>query len=165
MIRESLQRLKKMPIFIDTSYKSSDPYYIESTITKYKRKFGIEVVYLDYIQILSERDESQTQEIGRMTILFKLLANELNICSVILSQLNRGVEHREDKRPMLSDLRQSGAIEEDSDFVIGLYRDEVYTKETKFKNLLEYIILKHRNGPPGTVTLKFDGPTNKITGT
>lgn len=69
---------------------------------------------------------------------------------------------RDDKRPLLSDMRQSGAIEEDADFVIGLYRDEHYNKETKYKNLMEYIILKHRNGPPGTVSLKFDGPTYRI---
>jgi replicative DNA helicase len=95
-VRESLQRLKKMPIYVDTSYKSSDPYYIESTVNKFRNKHGIEVVYLDYIQILSDRTESQTQEIGQMTRLFKLMSNELGICSIILSQLNRGVEHRED---------------------------------------------------------------------
>lgn len=161
-VYESLMKLKKFPIYMDTSYKSSDPYYIESTVNKYKNKYGIEVVYVDYLQLLTERDEGQTQEIGRLTRLFKILSNDLNICSVLLSQLNRNLEARENKRPLLSDMRQSGAIEEDADFVVGLYRDEEYNKESKYKGLMEYIILKHRNGPTGTVTLTFDGPTNKI---
>ena len=71
---------------------------------------------------------------------------------------------RENKRPMMSDLRQSGNLEEDADLVVGLYRDEYYNKETRFKNMMEFIILKHRNGPPGTVSLRFDDPTNKISG-
>jgi replicative DNA helicase len=147
---------------MDTSYHSSDPYYVESTVNKYKNKYGVEIVYLDYIQLLTERDEGQTQEIGRLTRLFKLLSNDLNICSVLLSQLNRNLESRDDKRPLLSDMRQSGSIEEDADFVLGLYRDEAYNKETKYKGIIENIVLKNRNGPIGTVSLKFDGPTNRI---
>jgi replicative DNA helicase len=158
----SLGKLKKYPIFLETNYRASDPYYIESVVNKFRNKHGIQNVYLDYIQILTERDEGQTQEIGRLTRLFKILSNDLGICSILLSQLNRNVEFREDKRPMLSDMRQSGSIEEDADFVIGLYRDEYYNKESKYKGLMEYIVLKHRNGPTGTVTVKFDGPTYKI---
>ena len=93
----------------------------------------------------------------------KLLANDLDVCMILLSQLNRNVESREDKRPLLSDMKQSGSIEDDADFVIGLYRDEYYYKETKAKGLMEYIILKHRSGPVGTVTVKYDGPTYRIT--
>lgn len=159
----SLNKLKKLPIYIDTNYKASNTFYVESTVNKFKNKFGIQNVYLDYIQLLTERDEGQTQEIGRLTRLFKILSNELNICSILGSQLNRNVESRDDKRPLLSDMKQSGSIEEDADFVVGLYRDEYYNKETKYKGLLEYIILKHRNGPTGTVTTKFDGPTYRIT--
>jgi len=161
-VYDSLTKLKTYPIYIDTSYHSSDPYYLESIINKYKNKFGVQIVYLDYLQILAERDDTQTQEIGKLTRMFKLICNDLNLCSVLLSQLNRNVESRENKRPLLSDMRQSGSIEEDADFVIGLYRDEVYNQESKYKNLMEYIILKHRNGPPGTVTVGFNGPTNKI---
>jgi len=163
-VYESLKKLSKFPIYLDTSYYSSDPYYLESVVNKYRNKKGVEIVYLDYLQILVDRDESQTQDIGKLTRMFKLMCNDLNITTVLLSQLNRNVEYREDKRPMLSDMRQAGAIEEDADFVVGLYRDEQYNTESKFKGLMEYIVLKHRNGPTGTLTLNFDGPTNRITG-
>lgn len=161
-IYESLAKLKTLPIYLDTNYRASDTNYIESTVTKFHNKYGVKVVYLDYIQLLSEREENQTQEIGRMTRLFKLMANGLDICTVLLSQLNRNVESRDNKRPLLSDMKQSGAIEEDADFAVGLYRDEYYNSETKYKGLMEYIILKNRNGPTGTTTLHFDGPTNLI---
>lgn len=160
----ALEELKKLPIYIDTSFRSTDPHYIESTIMKYKKLHDIKVVYLDYIQIVVDRTDNQTNEIGRISRLFKSLSNELNICSILISQLNRGVEQRDDKRPILSDLRQSGNLEEDADIVVGLYRDEYYNKETRFKNLMEFIILKYRNGPVGSITLKFENDTNKITG-
>lgn len=163
-IYESLERLKKFPIYIDTSYRSTDPYYIESTVNRYKRLYDIKVVYLDYIQILVDREDNQVNEIGRYSRLFKTLANELNICSIMASQLNRGVESRENKRPALSDLRQSGNLEEDADIVVGLYRDEYYNPETRYKGLMEFLILKYRNGPPGTVTIRFDSDTNRIHG-
>jgi replicative DNA helicase len=162
-IYDSLEKLKKFPIFLETNYRASDPYYVESIVNKFKNKHGVQNVYLDYIQILTERGDAQTQDIGKLTRLFKLMSNELGICSILLSQLNRNVEQREDKRPMLSDMRQSGSIEEDADFVIGLYRDEYYNSETKYKGLMEYIVLKHRNGPTGVVTVKFDSPTYRIT--
>lgn len=161
-IYDSLAKLKTLPIYLDTNYRACDANYIESTVTKFHNKYGVQTVYLDYIQLLSEREENQTQEIGKMTRLFKLLSNGLNICTILLSQLNRNVESRDNKRPLLSDMKQSGAIEEDADFAIGLYRDEYYNSETKYKGLMEYIILKNRNGPTGTTTIRFDGPTNKI---
>ncbi len=164
LIYEALNSMKGLPIYIDTSYRSSDPYYIESTIHRFVNLHQIKVVYLDYIGLLVDRDENQTQEIGRYSRLFKSLSNELGICSILISQLNRGVEMRDNKRPIMSDLRQSGNLEEDADLVVGLYRDEYYNKETNAKHLMEFIILKHRNGPPGVVTLRFDDPTNKITG-
>jgi len=162
LIRDSLEKLKSMPIYLDTNYRASDPYYVESVVNKFHNKHGVQNVYLDYIQLLAERDETQTQEIGKLTRLFKIMSNELGICSVLLSQLNRNVEFRDDKRPMLSDLKQSGSLEEDTDFVIGLYRDEYYNKETKAKGLMEYLVLKHRNGQTGIITVKFDGATSKI---
>lgn len=162
-IKESLEKLKSLPIYIDVNHMANDPLYLEGTINKFKDKHGVQTVYLDYLQLATERDEGQTQAIGRLTRISKLMANDLNICMILLSQLNRNVESRDDKRPLLSDMKMSGAIEEDADYVVGLYRDEYYNKETKFKNLMEYIILKHRNGPTGTVTVKFDGPTYRIT--
>lgn len=163
-IYSALEELKGLPIYIDTSYRSTDLHYIESTIMKYKRLHDIQVVYLDYIQILVDRTDNQTNEIGRISRLFKSIANELNICTILLSQLNRGVESRDDKRPILSDLRQSGNLEEDADIVVGLYRDEYYNKETRYKGLMEFIILKYRNGPVGTMSLKFHADTNKMSG-
>lgn len=163
-IYNALAELKKLPIYIDTSYRISDPYYIESTINKYKNLHDIKNVYLDYIGLLVERDDNQVNEIGRFSRLFKSLSNELGICSILVSQLNRGVEARENKRPVMSDLRQSGNLEEDADLIIGLYRDEYYNKESRYKGLMESLILKNRNGPPGVVSLRFDETTNKITG-
>ena len=162
VIYKSFEKIQKYPIYLDTNFRVSDPIYLESTISRYVNNFGVKTVYLDYVQLATERDEGQTQEIGRLTRMFKLLCNELGICSILLSQLNRNVEMRDNKRPMLSDLKMSGALEEDPDFVVGLYRDEHYNPETKNKGLMEYIVLKHRNGPPGTVTLNFNGPTSKI---
>lgn len=161
-IYNSFEKIKGLPIYLDTNYRASNPFYVESTINKFRNKYGIETVYLDYIQLLAERDENQTQEIGQLTRLFKIMSNELGICSVMLSQLNRNVEYRDDKRPLLSDMKQSGAIEEDADYVIGLYRDEYYNKETKAKGLMDFMVLKNRNGAPGTVPLRFDGATSRI---
>lgn len=161
-IRDSLAKIKKYPVYLDGNFRTNDLYYMESVVNKFKKQKGIETVYLDYVQIATDRDDNQTHEIGRFTRMFKLMAEDLNICSILLSQLNRKVEERDDKRPMMSDMKQSGAIEEDADFVIGLYRDEYYNKETKAKGLMEYLILKARNGPTGTVTVRFDAPTYKI---
>lgn len=164
LIYDSLGKIKQLPIYIDTSYRASDPYYLEATVNKYKNLHGIKNIYLDYLQLLVERDDGQTNALGRVSRLFKTLCNELDICGILLSQLNRGVENRDDKRPVLSDLRQSGNLEEDADIVVGLYRDGYYNKDTKFKNMMEFIILKYRNGPVGTISVKFEEETNKITG-
>ncbi len=163
-IYDSLAKLKTLPIYIDTSYRCSDLYYLESTVKKYKNLHDIKTVYADYLQILAERGNDQTHELGRLSRLFKSMANELDLCNILVSQLNRSVELRDDKRPILSDLRQSGNLEEDADIVAGLYRDSYYNKETRYKNLMEFIILKYRNGPVGSITIGFDEPTNRIGG-
>ena len=163
LVYKTLGQIKEYPIYIDTNYRNTDLYTLEATIRRYKLMHDVQIVYLDYIQLLSERGNDQTHELGRISKMFRIVSNELGICSIILSQLNRMVEYREDKRPQMSDLRQSGNLEEDADFVIGLYRDEYYNKETKFKNMMEFIILKARNGPVGTVTTKFIPETNQIT--
>jgi replicative DNA helicase len=161
LIGESMRKIREYPIYIDTTF-NSDIHYMESTIYKYKNSKGIEVVYIDYLQLMAERGDNQTAELGQISRMGKLLANDQNVCIVGVSQLNRGVEARENKRPMMSDLRQSGNLEEDADFVVGLYRDEYYDKETRYKNMMEFLILKARNGPIGTVTLKFDPESNKV---
>jgi len=160
-IFEQLKIFKEYPIYIDSNFSSSAS-YLESTIRKYHKTKGIEVVYIDYIQLVADRGDNQTQELGKLSRMFKLLANDLNITNVLVSQLNRSVELRDDKRPVMSDLRQSGNLEEDADFVVGLYRDDYYNRESSQKGTMEYIILKNRNGPVGTLPMRFTAITNKI---
>lgn len=153
-ISEAIKTIKDLPIFIDSNF-SADLYYVLTTIRKYKRSHDIKVVYLDYIQLLSNRNADSTNELGRISRGLKLLSNELEIGCIIGSQLNRNSEARDNKRPQISDLRQSGNLEEDADIVIGLYRDVIYNPNTKDKALLENILLKHRNGSRGMLPLKF----------
>ena len=157
----SMRRIREFPIYIDTTF-NSDVHYMESTIYKYKASKNIKIVYIDYLQLLADRGDNQTAELGRISRMCKLIANDQDICVIAASQLNRGVEGRDNKRPMMSDLRQSGNLEEDADYVIGLYRDEYYNSETTYKKIMEYIILKARNGPVGTITLKFDPESNRL---
>jgi replicative DNA helicase len=162
-IQTSLQKIRKYPIYIDTTFMV-DEYYIENTIKKFKSMYDIKTTYIDYIQLIAERDDNMVHALGRISRMLKLTAEHLKLTSVVLSQLNRDVEHRENKRPMASDLRQSGNLEEDADVIIGLYRDEQYNKESKYKGMLEFNFLKNRNGPVGMVTLDFEPVTNKIKG-
>jgi len=160
-ISDGMKKIKDLPLHIDSNFNATLPYVL-STIRKYQKMHGVKVIYLDYIQLLSERSVDATNEIGRITRAFKILANELDIGIVMLSQLSRNCEYREDKRPILSDLRQSGNIEEDSDVVIGLYRDVVYNKDTSHKDVMEQILIKQRSGPIGTVITSFDENINRI---
>lgn len=160
-ISDSIKKLKSYPIYIDTNY-ISDINSVCATIRKYKRLHDIEVVFIDYAQLLAERSDNQTMELGRISRELKLLANDLKITVVLYSQLSRAVEQRDDKRPVLSDLRQSGNLEEDPDVVIFLYRDYYYNQNTKDKESMEWIIRKNRFGPIGTLFFKFELETNKV---
>ena len=161
-VAKSLEYVQTLPIYIDDTYDISLPYVI-STIRKYHKLYGIKVVHLDYIQLLAKRSADAVHDLGNISRAFKKLSNDLDITCVIYSQLNRGVESRDDKRPMLSDLRQSGNLEEDTDIAVFLYRDVIYNQNTKNKDEFELIIRKHRNGSIGTLFVKFDEQTNKIT--
>ena len=125
---------------------------LRSKCRKYKMEHNLGIIFIDYLQLMtgSGRSESRQQEISRS---LKALARELNVPVVALSQLSRAVEQRPDHRPMLSDLRESGAIEQDADVVMFIYRDDYYNKDSENKNIAEIIIAKQRNGPIGTVNL------------
>ncbi|MDD6381500.1 MAG: replicative DNA helicase [Lachnospiraceae bacterium] len=130
---------------------------LRSKCRKYKQEQNLALVFIDYLQLMSNghKTESRQQEISEISRALKALARELDIPVVALSQLNRSVEQRDDKRPILSDLRDSGAIEQDADVVMFIYRDDYYNKDTDKKNVSEIIIAKQRNGPVGTVELAW----------
>lgn len=130
---------------------------MRSKCRKMKLEHGLDLIIIDYLQLMesSGRVESQQQKISDISRSLKGLARELNVPVVALSQLNRALEKRDDKRPMMSDLRDSGAIEQDADVVMFIYRDEYYNKDSEAKNVAEIIIAKQRNGPIGTVKLTW----------
>ena len=139
---------------------------LRSKCRKYKLEHELDVVIIDYLQLMTgivgKSQESRQQEISEISRSLKGLARELNVPVVALSQLSRAVESRPDKRPMLSDLRESGAIEQDADVVMFIYRDEYYNKDSEFKKQAEIIIAKQRNGPVGTVNLAWLGEYTKF---
>ena len=132
---------------------------MRSKCRKYKLEMGLDLIIIDYLQLMSgsnsRKNESRQQEISEISRSLKGLARELNVPVLALSQLSRAVEQRTDKRPMLSDLRESGAIEQDADVVMFIYRDDYYNKDTELKGISEIIIAKQRNGPIGTVNLAW----------
>ena len=130
---------------------------LRSKCRKYKLEHDLSIIMIDYLQLMSGggRSESRQQEISEISRSLKALARELNVPVIALSQLSRAVEQRPDHRPMLSDLRESGAIEQDADVVMFLYRDDYYNKDTDKKGIQEVIIAKQRNGPIGTVELAW----------
>ena len=139
---------------------------IRSKCRKYKQMYGIEMVVIDYLQLMtgsnSRRNESRQQEISEISRGLKVLAKELNIPIIALSQLSRAVEARQDHKPMLSDLRESGAIEQDADVVMFLYRDEYYNPDSEKKGLAEVIVAKQRNGSTGSIELVWLGQYTKF---
>jgi replicative DNA helicase len=147
--------LSEAKLFIDDTAAIS-VMELRAKCRRIRREHGLDLVIIDYLQLMGgSRAENREQQISEISRSLKALAKELNIPIIALSQLNRSVESRADKRPYPSDLRESGAIEQDADLILFLYRDEVYNKDTKFPGIAEVIISKHRNGPTGTVYLTF----------
>jgi replicative DNA helicase len=155
-LSNALGRLHEAPIFIDDS-ASVTLMEMRAKCRRLKAKYGLGLVIIDYLQLMQSprRSENRNQEVSEISRALKILARELEVPVVCASQLNRGVEARSDKRPMLGDLRESGAIEQDADMVMFLYRDEFYNHDSEAKGEAELIVAKHRNGPTGTVHLAF----------
>jgi replicative DNA helicase len=158
-IVEASSKLAQAPLFVDDS---SDIGLLDirakARRLHQREPGGLGLIIIDYLQLMRAdgRIENRVEQVGQMSRGLKILARELDVPVIALSQLNRGVEARTDKRPLLSDLRESGSIEQDSDLVVFIYRDEYYNKEeTEEEGIAELIIAKHRNGPIGTVKLTF----------
>ncbi len=149
-------RLSKAPIFIDDT-PAIGVLELRAKARRLMAEHGLGLIIVDYLQLMRgrERRERREQEISEISSSLKAMAKELNVPLVALSQLNLRVEERPDKRPQLSDLRESGAIEQDADVIIFIYRDEVYRKDSPEKGIAELIIGKQRNGPTGVVKLAF----------
>lgn len=156
--------LSNAGIFIDDS-SGIRVNEIRSKCRRLQQEHGLGMVIIDYLQLIQgsgRSGENRQQEVSEISRSLKGLARELKIPVIALSQLSRGVEQRQDKRPMMSDLRESGSIEQDADIVSFLYREDYYDKETENENMIEIIIAKQRNGPTGTVTLAFAKEYNKF---
>jgi len=157
---EAAIKLSSLEVIIDDTPSASITDIKSKSRKIFAKEKGIDVIIIDYLQIIDVPKgisviRSRNEEIGFVSRSLKALAKELNIPVIVLSQLSRSVEKRIDKRPILSDLRESGSIEQDADLVAFLYRDEYYNPETDKKNIVEIIISKQRNGPVGTVELVF----------
>ncbi len=164
-LNEAVVKLSDAPMFIDET-AGLTALELRARARRLARQFGgkLGLIVIDYLQLMSGsgRSDNRAGELGEISRSLKALAKELQVPVVALSQLSRSVEQRTDKRPMMSDLRESGAIEQDADLIMFMYRDEYYNAETQFKGLAECIIGKHRNGPTGKVFLTFIGQFTKF---
>ncbi len=162
-INAAVTIMSQAKMFIDDTPAMS-PTEIRARARRLKREHGLGLIVLDYLQLMkvAGNSENRATEISEISRSLKALAKELEVPVIALSQLNRGVEQRTDKRPVMSDLRESGAIEQDADVIAFIYRDEVYNKETMRKGIADIIIAKQRNGPTGEVPLTFLGEYTKF---
>jgi replicative DNA helicase len=157
-LARKMSEVSSAPLFIDDS-PNMTMMEIRAKCRRLKQRQDLKLVVVDYLQLMSsgKRVESRQQEVAEFSRALKLLAKELEVPVVALSQLNRGPEQRTDKKPMLADLRESGSIEQDSDLVLLLHREDAYERESPRAGEADFIIAKHRNGPTATITVAFQG--------
>ncbi len=162
-VTSAITLLSEAKIFIDDTPALS-PVELRSRARRLKREHDLGLIVIDYLQLMAVpgNQENRATEISEISRGLKALAKELNVPVIALSQLNRSLEQRADKRPMMSDLRESGAIEQDADVIVFIYRDDYYNKESTEKGVAEIIIGKQRNGPTGSVKLTFLGQYTKF---
>ncbi len=164
-LSEAVDRLKNANVFIDET-PALNSAELRARARRQARQCGkLGLIVVDYLQLMSgssSSEENRATELGEISRGLKALAKELQCPVIALSQLNRSVESRNDKRPMMSDLRESGAIEQDADVIMFIYRDDYYNKESKEPGIAEIVIGKQRNGPVGTVKLTFLKPLTRF---
>jgi replicative DNA helicase len=162
----AMNKVTEAPIHIDET-PALTPLEVRARARRLHRQYGpLGLIIIDYLQLMtvpsSRGEENRATQVAEISRSLKALAKELQVPIVALSQLNRGLEQRTNKRPMMSDLRESGAIEQDADVILFIYREEMYDKETKDKGLAEIIIAKQRNGPTGEIKLTFLGAQTRF---
>jgi replicative DNA helicase len=157
-LARSVGDISEAPLFIDDS-PNMTMMEIRAKARRLKQRHDLKLIMVDYLQLMSspKKTESRQQEVSELSRGLKLMAKELEVPVIAISQLNRGPEQRTDKRPQLSDLRESGSIEQDADMVILLHRDDYYEKESPRAGEADIIVAKHRNGPTDTITVAFQG--------
>lgn len=160
---ETQGRLREVPLYIDDSPNMA-LMEIRAKCRRLKQRNNLKLVVIDYLQLMSsgKRVESRQQEVSEFSRALKLLAKELEVPVIALSQLNRGPEQRTDKKPQMSDLRESGSIEQDADMVILLHRESMYERESERAGEADVIVAKHRNGPTDTIVVAFQGHYSKF---
>ena len=162
VVIDAMGRLAQAPIYIEDTPGIS-VMDLRSKARRLQSQHGVDLIIIDYLQLMSGRGrENRVQEVSEISRGLKALARELNVPVIALSQLSRAVEGRQSHVPMLSDLRESGSIEQDADIVMFIYRDELYNKESDKKGIAEIHIAKHRNGPVGVVNMRFDPATTRF---
>ena len=162
-VNSAIGQMKEASIYIDDT-GALTPTEVRARARRLKREHGLDLIVLDYLQLMtvSTKADNRTAEISEISRSLKALAKELAVPVIALSQLNRGVEQRTDKRPVMSDLRESGAIEQDADVIMMIYREEVYDKNTTRRGIADIIIAKQRNGEIGDLQLTFLGKFTKF---
>jgi replicative DNA helicase len=154
-------RVNELPIIIDHEEGLTIP-KLRSRARRMKRKTGLDCIVVDYLQLMKQKASSREQEIAGLSGGIKSLAKELDVPIILLAQLNRDCDSRADRRPLLSDLRESGAIEQDADVVVMLYRDEVYNKDSQYKGTAELLVRKNRHGATGDIFTSFNKETMRF---